>query len=132
MGCSKTPELLSYIGAGLSTHLEKLGFQEMQASEAALDFMEWLRHELGGQLIYFPKGAKKDHDDRAAEVYDKHFRGATVGELVQEYKLSAARVYRLLAQERLRRRLERDAEAEARRKTDAARWKREGGIGDDL
>ncbi len=121
----KTPELLAHLGAGLSIHLVKFGLQETQASEAALDFMDWLKKELGGQLIYFPKGARKDSDNRAAEIYEKHCAGASVNSLVHEYGLSITRVYKLLAQERLRRRLERDAELEVRHQTDIARWKRE-------
>lgn len=129
---NKTPELLAHLGAGLSTHLVKFGLQEIQASEAALDFMDWMKRELGGQIIYFPKGFKARVDDRSIEIHDKRSAGASIDELVREYGLTTQGVYKLLSAERLRRRLARDAEAEARRAVDKNRWKREGANGDVL
>ncbi|MOA51248.1 Mor transcription activator family protein [compost metagenome] len=87
--------------------------------------MDWLRAELGGQLVYFPKHRRAEMDERAAELYDRHWQGASIYDLVQEFKLSVPHVYQLLAQERQRRRQERDAQADATHQADRARWRRE-------
>jgi len=130
---NKSPEILAMIGAELSVHLGKSGLKDDKVSDIALGFMETLRKTLGGQLVYFPKGAKIDMDKLSVEIYDKHFHGAAVHDLVQEYNVSTAYIYRVLASERARRKQERDAEAEARREArrdaDKDRWKREGGLG---
>ncbi|WP_103462847.1 Mor transcription activator family protein [Pseudomonas putida] len=133
---NKASELIAFIGTGFSQHLEKHVHDTSMVSEATLDFMGWLRTEMGGQLVYFPKEFKIDREVTFSDIYDQHLHGTPVHELVRGFKLSTQTIYRAIASEREKRRLERDALEAARRQKSRdksfERWKREGGNGDAI
>jgi len=133
---NKASELIAFIGAGFSKHLETHVRDAAKVSEATLDFMDWLRAEMGGQLVYFPKEFRIDKEATFSDIYNQHLHGIPVHELVREFKLSTPAIYRAIASEREKRRLERDALESARRQEQRdksfERWKREGGNGDAI
>ncbi|MEG6631208.1 Mor transcription activator family protein [Pseudomonas aeruginosa] len=127
---NKASELIAFIGSGFSEHLGKHVRDEATVSKATLDFMDWIRTHLGGQQVYFPRELQVDKAEQFAEIYDKHFHGTSIQDLVLEYKVSTQAIYRAIASEREKRRLERDALEQERLSRSRERWKREGGNGD--
>lgn len=104
------PELLSHLGAVLAEQLKKKGLESPAASEITLDIMEYLRVEFGGQSVYFPQGSNKKMEEKAAEIYDKYSEGTEIYELAHLYEHSIQWIYRLIGNERVRRREERNQE----------------------
>ncbi|KMN37439.1 hypothetical protein VI26_03285 [Chromobacterium sp. LK1] len=119
------PELLSHFCAVVADRLEKNGQTAKQASEIALGIMEYLRKEFGGQNVYFPMGITQSNEAKAIEILDKFYAGTTVQDLAYEYQYSIQWVYRIIADERARRRQEREEDKEAKRAKEHERWSRE-------
>ena len=129
---SKGPELLAHFGAVLADRLNKEGLAERKASEVALNVMDFMKVEFGGQNIYFPMGFYQSQDEKADEIFKKFMEGASVPELASEYGHSIQWIYRLIANVRAQRKAAREEERRAEQAKAKQRWKREGGIGDDL
>jgi len=121
----KGPEMLAFMSEFMVNLLEKEGLDKKRASEIGICTMERLMFEFGGQNLYFPLGIHQKTVEKAAEMYDKHEKGATIEELAHEYGHSIQWVYRLLTDERKHRRAQREAEREAARAKEQERWKRE-------
>ena len=121
----KGSELLAHFSAVMTDQLKHEGVEPRKAEEIAVRLMEHMRKEFGGQNVYFTKEACKEIEAKAAAIYDKWQAGTPIEELAHEYDHSIQWIYRLIADERARRRAERDAEATSRRAAEHARWKRE-------
>lgn len=119
------PEVLAHLGAVLADRLEKEGVSSAKASEIALNIMGDLRVEFGGQNIYFPQGKNEKVEAKAAELFDKFSAGTSIEELAFEYQHSIQWIYKLIADERAKRKAERDEAREAQRAKEHERWKRE-------
>ncbi|KWC40824.1 hypothetical protein WL51_06970 [Burkholderia ubonensis] len=104
---SKGPEVLAHMADILTTQLAKDGIAERRANEIALDVIDVMRFEFGGQNIYFPFG-QQNSDEKAEELYTKFMEGSTVQELTVEYGHSIQWVYKLIALARGNRKRERD------------------------
>ena len=103
---SKGPELLAHFGAVLAARLGKEGLPEHKASEVALNVMDVMKLEFGGQLVYFPMGLCVNTEAKAEEIYEKFKAQTSVSDLAQEYGHSIQYVYRLLKGVRDKRRAE--------------------------
>lgn len=118
-------ELLAHFSAVMTDQLTHEGVEQRKAEEISVRIMEHMRKEFGGQNVYFTKEACKEVEAKAAAIYDKWQAGTPIEELAHEYDHSIQWVYRLIADERARRRAERDAEDANRRAAAHERWKRE-------
>lgn len=126
-------ELAASMAAVLSGCLLKYGFQGRQAEEISLFVLDEVRRVYGGQNVYFAREDRLKGAERNAEIYERWQRNElSVDDIAREYGFSLQWAYRVIRQERERRRAEREAEAAAKREADHERWLREGGIGDDL
>ena len=103
---SKGPEVLAHFGAVLAARLGKEGLPEHKASEVALNIMDVMKLEFGGQLVYFPMGLCVKVEAKAEEIYEKFKAQTTIPELAQEYGHSIQYVYRLIKGVRDKRRAE--------------------------
>ena len=121
----KGSELLAHFSAVLTDQLEKEGQETRKAEEISVRVMEHMREEFGGQNVYFTKEARKEVEVKAAAIYDKWKAGEPIEELAHEYDHSIQWIYRLIADERARRRIENATAIENRRAADHERWKRE-------
>lgn len=119
------PELLAHFGTVLADRLAKEGQPPEKASEIALNIMDYMRVEFGGQNIYFPQGIRKKSDAKAVEIFDKFYAGTSIQELAYEYQHSIQWIYKIVADERARRKAVREAEREAQRAKEQERWERE-------
>lgn len=126
-------ELAASMAAVLSGCLLKHGIQEREAEEIGLFVLDEVRRVYGGQNIYFAREDKLKGAERNAEIYERWQRNElSVSDIAREYGHSLQWAYRVIRQERERRRAEREAAAAEKRDADHQRWKREGAIGDDL
>ena len=107
---NNAPEILSYLGASLAHRLEKEGIDSQKASHIALNMMDVMRKEFGGQLLYFPKGIQLDIDQKAFDILDKFYKGATISELAHEYQHSIQYIYKVIAKARAKFKAERAAQ----------------------
>ncbi len=121
----KGSELLAHFSAVMTDQLKHEGVEPRKAEEISVRLMEHMRKEFGGQNVYFTKEACKEVEVKAAAIYDKWQAGEPIEELAHEYDHSIQWIYRLIADERARRRAERAAEDATRRATEHERWKRE-------
>ncbi len=125
-------ELAASMAAVIGDRLRKNGVGMQQADEIALDVMDEVRSQYGGQNVYFAREDKTKNTERADEIYDRFMSNELgVPELAQVYGYSVQWIYHVIRTVRARRRAEREAEAAGKRTADQQRWKREGGIGDD-
>ncbi|MBH2032610.1 MAG: hypothetical protein I8H73_07150 [Pseudomonadales bacterium] len=126
-------ELAASMAAVIGARLRKSGVGMQEADEIALGVMEEVRSQYGGQNVYFAREDRTKHTERANEIYGRFMSNELgVPELAQTYGYSVQWIYHVIRTVRARRRAEREAEAAEKRDTDHQRWKREGGIGDDL
>ena len=126
-------ELASSMAAVIGECLRKGGVGGQQSDEIALDVLEEVRRNYGGQHVYFAREDKVKNSERADEIYDRFMSNELgVPELAQAYGYSVQWIYHVIRTVRARRRAEREAAAAEKREADQQRWKREGGIGDDL
>lgn len=110
MNRNKAPEVLAYFATIVAHELEKVGLPEKEKAEVAINVMERMRFEFGGQLIYFPKNLIANTDARNTEIYGHFMRNElTISELSFKYGISAQMVYRAIASVRTRNRAERDS-----------------------
>ncbi len=122
---TKGPEVLAYMGTILANHLGKEGLPEGKASEVALNVMDIMKDQFGGQNIYFPKGTQVSVEEKAEEIFAKFKAGISIPELAHEYGHSIQWVYKLIADVRAKHKKARNAEFEAQRAKSQERWKRE-------
>lgn len=112
MNRSKGPEVLAYFATIVADELGKIGLPEKEKTEVAINVMERMRFEFGGQLIYFPKNVTANADARNNEIYGHFMRNElTIPELSFKYGISAQMVYRAIASVRARNRAEHDTRA---------------------
>lgn len=125
----KGPEVLAYLGVVLSEQLGNAGLPEDSASKIALNFMETMRFEFGGQNIYFPRGVMAQNEAKANAVYEKFMAGESIQSLAHEFGHSIQWIYQMIAQVRARLKAEREAARTVDAKADYQRWKKENGRG---
>lgn len=126
-------ELATSMAAVIGERLRKNGVDGKKSDEIALEVLEEVRRNYSGQSVYFAREDKTKNSERADEIYERFMSNELgVPELAHEYGYSVQWIYQVIRTVRARRRAEREAEAAAKRDADHERWKREGGIGDDL
>ncbi|EAU0196824.1 hypothetical protein ATQ06_13005 [Salmonella enterica] len=125
----KGAEVLAYFGVVLSEQLGNAGLPEDSASKIALDVMDIMKFEFGGQNIYFPRGRIEQCRDKADEVYAKFMNGESIQSLAHEFGHSIQWIYQMIAQVRARLKAEREAARTVGAKADYQRWKKENGRG---
>lgn len=108
---SKGPEVIAHFGAVLADRLEKEGIGSHAASQIALNLMDVMKAEFGGQNIYFPMGFHDRAEDKSDAVYQQFMAGATVAQLAAEFGHSETHVYRLIANARAKRKALRSGKA---------------------
>ncbi len=126
-------ELASSMAAVIGECLRKGGVGGQQSDEIALDVLEEVRRNYGGQHVYFAREDKVKNSERADEIYERFMSNEmSVPDLAQEYGYSLAWIYHIIRTVRAKRRAEREAAYGEVRARDKQRWQREGGNGDDL
>ncbi len=96
------PELLVELAGVLLERLRKRGIPDAEA--IAREQTEDIRGALGGELIYFPKGAQYDKRLRNEKIWHDHIRkGVAPPQLSQRYGLNIVTIYEILAAERAKR-----------------------------
>ena len=107
--------MLAYFAEVLAHRLKLAGIEPRRASEIALAVMEHMKFEFGGQNIYFPKGVQEKVADKAEQIHDAFMAGTSIEDLAHQFGHSVQWIYRLIADERARRKAEREAQREATR-----------------
>ena len=94
---SRWPELLRDLTDKSEEILKQAGVDAILASDAAHRLADAMRHDWGGQLIYFPKGDALDLSDRDIEFYGR-WNGTTehLAELCMEYDISLQWGYKII------------------------------------
>lgn len=106
----KGPEVLAYFGVVLSEQLGKEGLPEREASNIALNVMDVMKFEFGGQNVYFPQGVVVNRDAKVDEVYRRFMDGESIQDLAHAFGHSIQTIYKLIAEARAKRRAKRDDE----------------------
>lgn len=96
------PEILAELAALIADCLAA-DLPRSQADDFAFRCAERIRHTLGGQDIYLPRGIMFETAQRDARLYDD-FTGANVADLADKYGITPKQVYESIARERSRRR----------------------------
>ena len=102
-------DLLAYMSEIIANELEKSKIEPHAASQIALNTLDTMRLNFGGQLIYFPSGQSIERDKFLEEVWQKFSNGVSVKELAQEYKKSIQHIYKTIAKKRAMLKAEREA-----------------------
>jgi len=122
----KGAEVIAYMSMLLEGLMTAKGLDQQLASDMALEAMDTMKKEFGGQLIYFPMDSAVNREARNEALFDKFNRNeASVEELAYEYKLTIQAVYRIIASVRAARKKAREAEQAAKSAGEQERWKRE-------
>jgi Mor family transcriptional regulator len=85
------PELYDDMGQIVSRELYAMGFPPENSKQGAFRIMDTIRRELGGSVMYLPKGLSYDLSPRDQEIFDK-FNGRNYYELAREYDLTEMQV----------------------------------------
>ena len=126
-------ELATSMAAVIGNLLRKNGVDVRKSDEIALEALDEVRRTYCGQNIYFARRDTLKRSERADEIY-KRFMSNELGvaELAQEYGCSMQWIYQVIRTVRERLRAEHETQAAEKREAAHERWKREGGIGDDV
>lgn len=93
---SKGPELLLDLTQHITHALgELIALDSDQAEHVAKEVADRMAAHWGGQNIYFPMGLSIKLSRRDREIYDK-FTGRNHHELVREYGVSLAWIYKII------------------------------------
>ncbi|MEE9356935.1 Mor transcription activator family protein [Candidatus Vondammii sp. HM_W22] len=93
---SRGPELLADLYAHTAELLQSFaGLPEVQANQVATALVDKMRHNWGGQLVYFPKGKEIDIDERDRNIWSD-FNGHNQTELAEKYNMTIQGVYQRL------------------------------------
>lgn len=79
--------------------LRHQGLKPEQAREIAEHLIADIAHYFGGRPIYLPRGQSLTLGIRNARIYGE-FTGDNVHDLADRYQLTAARIYKILEEER--------------------------------
>lgn len=119
-------ELTAHMAAVLGHQLVGQGIDAKRADTIAMDVMEEVRNQYAGQSVYFPRDQKVKIFERDMEIYERHARNElTIQQIVQEYSISLQWAYHILRTVPAKLRKQREAERQAERDKEHARWKRE-------
>lgn len=119
-------ELISHLAAVLSALLIKRGFDAKNSEEITLHVMDEVRHQYGGQNVYFPRDLRLKVSQRDMEIYERYTRNElSMAEIVQEYGISLQWAYAIVRTVRDKLKEMREAEREAKKTKECERWKRE-------
>lgn len=119
-------EVAASLAATLGQCLRKHGIAENDSDVIALDVLQEVRRTYGGQNLYFPREQKEKISERDAEIYERFTNNElSVPEIAQEYGISLQWAYHIIRTVRAKRKEGREAERQAERDKEHARWKRE-------
>lgn len=119
-------EFAASMAVVVADRLRKRGVKEHEADEIAVEVLNEVRFQFGGQTVYFPLEDKAMKSALHEEIYTKYENSQMgVAELAKEYGFSVAWVYQIIRTIRLKRRAEREDAAANTRKNSMGRWKRE-------
>ncbi|MDP3848103.1 MAG: Mor transcription activator family protein [Pseudomonas sp.] len=132
-GAVKGSELAASMAAVIGDRLRKCGVDEHRADRIALEVLDEVRSQYGGQNVYFARDTQSKSSARDNEIFDRFDRNElTIPGIVEQYGISLQWAYQIIRKIRAARREEREAIAAKARELSQERWKREGGIGHDL
>lgn len=124
-------ELSASMAAVIGTLLRKHGLGEEKSDNIALEAMEEMRYNYGGQQIYFARQERVENNSIYEEIFARFYANeVSVADLATEYGFSLAWTYKIIRQVRAARRAASEAQAGEAVKRNQERWKREGGNGD--
>ncbi|QDF95156.1 hypothetical protein CJ010_00605 [Azoarcus sp. DD4] len=90
------PEALGLIATAAYAWLTtRLKLDHQPAAEAALSIAEAARKELGGGMLYIPKGTAWELSARDREIYAR-FRGDNYDQLAREFQLTEMRIRQIV------------------------------------
>jgi len=119
-------ELAASMAAVMGDLLRKRGIGEHQADEIALELLDEVRLQYGGQNIYFAREDKTKKAEIHDAMFDRFHRNEiTVPDMARELGISLQWAYHILRTVRLKRRAERAEQDAATRERSQERWKRE-------
>ncbi|MBV2081958.1 MULTISPECIES: Mor transcription activator family protein [Pseudomonas] len=119
-------EFAASMAVAVADQLRKRGIKEHEADEIAVEVLNEVRFQFGGQTVYFPLEDKAMKSALHEEIYSKYENSQMgVAELAKEYGFSVAWVYQIIRTIRLKRREELDEAKVKTRKNSIERWKRE-------
>lgn len=98
-------ELAEYLRDALKTE----GVPDEKAAELAIGVASYMTHAYGGEMIYIPLGRRAKAEDRWRAIFDE-YNGKNVRELALKHGMTIPSVYRVLNEERNRRRAQAKAE----------------------
>jgi Mor family transcriptional regulator len=95
---SKWPAFLSELVDVMACELDRQGVTAADDHARKLAFV--VSHYMGGRAIYLPTGQKLKAALRDREIFDKWVNGTALDQLIDDYELSAPKLYELLAEQR--------------------------------
>lgn len=100
-------EFAASLAVVVADRLRQRGVKDGEADEIAIDVLNEVRFQFGGQTIYFALEDKTMRSALHEEIYDKYKNSPmVVAELAKEYGFTAAWVYQIIRTVRLKRRAE--------------------------
>lgn len=93
------PQLAALVGV-LEALYVRQGRPEVEALKLACDGVLAIAEYAGGRVLYLPRGDRLKLAVRDAEMHRRWQRGATIGQLAQDYDLTDIHVYRVVSQQR--------------------------------
>ena len=93
------------VAAAASDALQGAKVGQMRAEEFGALIAERVCRNLGGQMLYIPRGSRLDLLKRNEEIYAR-FRGDNHGELARRHGLSERSIHMIIGKERRRRQLQ--------------------------
>ena len=95
---SKWPKFLSELVDVMACELNRQGITAAEDDARKLAFV--VSHYMGGRALYFPTGRQLKTALRDREIFDKWVSGVHLDQLIDNYELSAPKLYELLAEQR--------------------------------
>lgn len=89
-------DVLEQVAESTRDQLISEKIDEEKATSIAINLAQKMRHDFGGQLVYFPKAFGRAREIRDAGIYAK-FDGGNYQALGIEYNLSEMRIRQIIA-----------------------------------
>ena len=118
-------ELLAHVGMCMAAELMAQGLSNGAADAVAFEVMDRLQKDLGGQNVYFPNGTGARKAERNAALIERWDAGVPIATIAIEFGVSLQWAYRLVADERAKRRSDGETAKQHLKDAEHARWKRE-------
>ncbi|SUA57999.1 Mor transcription activator family protein [Oligella urethralis] len=91
----KIPELLEYLSKAIEAQLKKFEISDVQAESVGIHVSNKIAEDLGGQLLYIPKGVSLRLSLRDLQIY-KEYNGKNHAELSKKHGLSVQHIYKII------------------------------------